>query len=253
MSILTNTFDESSARHRGARTLVATIAVLMAGLAPLSQASAASAHSDQPTYSSAEDATGALFHALLSGNEQAVQKVLGADHELISCADAATDKQDRELFVQKYQQMHRLARQADGTKILYIGAENWPFPVPLVASNGAWRFDADAGASEVLFRRIGENEITVIQTLLSGDVTESKAVPYHGYYFRIVSHSPEGVPAVAYPAAYRSSGVMTFVITPSKVVYEKDLGAAGARTAQTMNEIRTDSTWTPADGPPASP
>ena len=247
MSIPTHTFDESPAHHRGARTLVATIAVLMAGLAPLSQASAASAHSDQPTYSSAEDATGALFHALLSGNEQAVQKVLGADHELISCADAATDKQDRELFVQKYQQMHRLARQADGTKILYIGAENWPFPVPLVASNGAWRFDADAGASEVLFRRIGENEITVMQALLSGEVSGNKAAPYHGYYFRIVSSSPEGFAAVAYPAAYRSSGVMTFVITPSKVVYEKDLGPGGARAAQAMSKFPTDSTWVPAD------
>jgi hypothetical protein len=219
----------------------------MAVIAPVSQASATSAHSDQPTYLSAEDAAGALFHALLSGNEQAVQKVLGADHELISCADAATDEQDRGRFVQKYQQMHRLARQSDGTKILYIGAENWPFPVPLAASNGAWRFDADTGASEVLFRRIGENEITVMQTLLSGEVAESNAVPYHGYYFRIVSRSPEGFAAVAYPAAYRSSGVMTFVITPSKVVYEKDLGPTGARTAQTLSEIRTDSTWVPAD------
>ena len=237
----------SSARHRGARTLVATIAVLMAGLAPLSQASAASAHSDQPTYSSAEDAAGALFHALLSGNEQAVQKVLGADHELISCADAATDEQDRERFVQKYQQMHRLARQSDGTKTLYIGAENWPFPVPLVASNGAWRFDADAGAREVLFRRIGENEISVVDTLLSGKESGNEAVPYYGYYFRIVSRSPEGFTAVAFPAAYRSSGVMTFVVTPNKAVYEKDLGPAGTRTAQDMSKIRTDSTWVPVE------
>ena len=90
-------------------------------------------------------------------------------------------------------------------------------------------------------------KLTVMQTLLSGEVTESKAVPYHGYYFRIVSRSPEGFAAVAYPAAYRSSGVMTFVITPSKVVYEKDLGPTGARMAQTMSKIQTDSTWVPAD------
>jgi Protein of unknown function (DUF2950) len=247
MSIMTNTFDESKTHRRGAGTLVATVAVLMAGMAPVSQASAAPTHSDQPTYLSAEDAADALFHALLNGNEQGVQKVLGGDHDLISCADAAADERDRELFVQKYQQMHRLARQADGTKVLYIGAENWPFPVPLIATSGAWRFDADAGAREVLFRRIGENEITVMQTLLSGEVTESKAVPYHGYYFRIVSRSPQGFAAVAYPAAYRASGVMTFVITPRKVVYEKDLGPAGTRAAQTMREIRADSTWVPTD------
>ena len=247
MPILTNTVDESQMHRRRAGTLVATVAALVAGIAPVSHASAASAHSDQPTYQSADDAAGALFHALQSDDERAVQKVLGGDHELISCADAAADKLDRERFVQKYQQMHRLARQSDGTKILYIGAENWPFPVPLVATNGVWRFDADAGAREVLFRRIGENEITVMQALLSGEVSGNKAAPYHGYYFRIVSNSPEGFAAVAYPAAYRSSGVMTFVITPSKVVYEKDLGPAGARAAQSMREIRADSTWVPAD------
>jgi hypothetical protein len=246
MSIMTNTFDESQAHRRGAGTLVATVAVLMAGMAPVSQ-SAASAHSDQPTYLSAEDAAGALFHALQSDDERAVQKVLGGDHELISCADAAADKLDRERFVQKYSQMHRLARQSDGSQVLYIGAENWPFPVPLVAGNGVWRFDADAGAREVLFRRIGENETTVMQALLSGEVSGNKAVPYHGYYFRIVSSSPEGFAAVAYPAAYRSSGVMTFVVTANKAVYEKDLGPAGARAAQAMSKFRTDSTWVPVE------
>ena len=56
---------------------------------------------------------------------------------------------DRELFVQKYQEMHRLGREADGSVTLYIGAENWPFPVPLVEKNGVWRFDPDAGQKEV--------------------------------------------------------------------------------------------------------
>jgi Protein of unknown function (DUF2950) len=253
MQNFTNTSDESHAPGRGARTLVASVAALMAGFAPLSEAAPLSAHSDQPAYTSAEEASGALFDALLSGNERAVQQVLGGDHELISCADAAADQRDLELFIQKYQQMHRLARQSNGTKILYIGAENWPFPVPLVASNGAWHFDSNAGAREVLFRRIGENEITVLQTLRSGEVTENQAVPYHGYYFRIVSRAPQGFAAVAYPAAYRSSGVMTFVITPSKVVYEKDLGLAGTQTAKTMSEVHTDSTWAPADAAAASP
>jgi hypothetical protein len=50
--------------------------------------------------------------------------------ELVSSADAAADELDRAQFLQKYHQMHRLARQSDGTKILYIGAENWPFPLP---------------------------------------------------------------------------------------------------------------------------
>ena len=276
MPISTNTFDRTQAPHRGAPALAASIAVLMAGVAPLCEAGPRSAHSDQPTYLSAEDAAGALFQAAQSGSEQAVQKVLGADNDLISSVDAAADELDRKQFVQKYQQMHRLARQSDGTKILYIGAENWPFPVPLVSSNGTWRFDTDAGAAEVLFRRIGENELTAMQvchslvevtgkpgkenettapaeadtvvtTLLSGTAGSDNAVPYHGYNFRILSRTPDGFTAVAYPAAYRSSGVMTFLVTQNKVIFEKDLGPAGAKVAQRASKLRPDSTWKPAD------
>jgi hypothetical protein len=46
------------------------------------------------------------------------------------------------------------------TSLLYIGAENWPFPIPLVSQNGVWRFDSDAGVHEIRYRRIGENELT---------------------------------------------------------------------------------------------
>jgi hypothetical protein len=59
--------------------------------------------------------------------------------------------------------MHRFVNELDGTTVLYIGAENWPFPVPLVSAQGTWRFDADAGRREVAFRRIGHNETTAIR------------------------------------------------------------------------------------------
>jgi hypothetical protein len=64
--------------------------------------------------------------------------------------------------VQKYQEMHRLVKEPDGTTILYIGAENWPTPIPLVKSGNSWYFDTDAGEKEILYRRIGENEISTI-------------------------------------------------------------------------------------------
>jgi hypothetical protein len=275
MSILLSTFDESPTHRRGARALVTSITVLMAGFAPLCVAGPPLTHSDQPTYPTAEDAVEALFQALQSGREQTVQKVLGADNELVSSADAAADELDRAQFLQKYHQMHRLARQSDGTKILYVGAENWPFPLPLVSDNGVWRFDPNAGAAEVLFRRIGENEITAIRachsllvesersasnpgtapggadslitTLLSGKESGNHVVPYHGYFFRIVSRSSGGFAAVAYPAAYRSTGIMTFFVTRSAGVNEKDLGPAGARIAQKVSKIQPDSTWVGAD------
>ena len=80
-----------------------------------------------------------------------------------SSSDEVEDKLERERFSQKYQEMHRLVREPDGTTVLYIGAENWPFPIPLVSKNGAWYFDSDTGKQEILFRTIGENETTAIQ------------------------------------------------------------------------------------------
>jgi hypothetical protein len=235
----------------------------------------------ESSYPTPEDAVRALYQALQNGNEAAVQDVLGSAKELASSGDEAIDRAEREQFVQKYQQMHRLARQSNGTRVLYIGAENWPFPIPLVSSGGAWRFDSEAGKAEVLFRRIGENEMMAVQAchtlaeregspaavenaanhqtstteedndlvnmLLAQKTGASEPVTFHGYYFKILSRTGGAFSAIAYPVAYRSSGVMTFIVTQSKVVYEKDLGPAGPHTAQMLLNLRPDSTWHQAD------
>ena len=117
---------------------------------------------------------------------------------------------------------------SSGGIVLYIGAENWAFPIPLVSRNGVWRFDSDAGMHEIRYRRIGENEVTAIelcqalaaQSPKSGD----RPVAFHGYYFRRLAGSGNRFAAIAYPAADRSSGVMTFIVDPDGGAYEKDLG-----------------------------
>lgn len=157
------------------------------------------------------------------------------------------------MFAQKYQEMHRLHREADGSVTLYIGPENWPFPIPIVEKNGAWRFDAEAGRQEVRFRRIGENELTVISAChefgegSTGKPPADNAVAFHGYYFRMLApgqtKASGGRAMIAYPAEYRSSGVMTFVITQNAVVYEKDLGPNTAALAGAMTSFRKDATW----------
>jgi len=235
--------------------------------------------SAQPTFKSTAEASQTLFQAVQSNNEEAIAKILGGSTELTSSRDADKDKVERELFVQKYQEMHRLGRDADGSVTLYIGVENWPFPVPLVATNGAWRFDRDAGMREVMFRRIGDNELTAIATchefvaaerryrtdpktaepadisvasLVAKAATGSAAadpVLLHGYYFRILSMGGTdlkrtgGFALIAYPAEYRSSGVMTFVVMANDVVYEKDLGANTSSAASAMTAFRKDATW----------
>jgi hypothetical protein len=234
--------------------------------------------SAQPTFQSTAEASQALFQAVQSNNEEAIAKILGGPSDLASCRDVGQDKVERELFVQKYQEMHRLGRDADGSVTLYIGAENWPFPIPLVAGKGAWRFDPELGAKEVMFRRIGDNELTAIAIchefvaaekqyrasptppdLTVNSITSlivkaangsagGDRVLSDGYYFRFLTLGSTGKYAlIGYPADYRSSGVMTFIVISSGVVYEKDLGANTSALASAMTAFHKDLTWRVAD------
>jgi len=251
-------------RASGAVIALAGLALLAAGHAGLSLAGTA----NQVTFKSPEEASNALFVAVRDHDEQALTQVLGAGSELVDSDDEAQDRLDRERFVEKYQQMHRLAREDNRVTRLYIGAENWPFPVPLVSHNGKWRFDSDAGAREVQFRRIGENEIAAImhsRSLVAAKngaqpaaanpgpavvrKVENTTEPFHGYYFQTVPDSHDHFAVVAYPAEYRSSGVMTFIVNQDGEVREKDLGPDTVKIAQAIRVHYAQSTWNLVDGP----
>ncbi len=204
-------------------------------------------------------------------------------------------------------------------RVLLIGEQAWPLPIPLVREQGAWRFATEQGIEEIVNRRIGANErnaIGVLQAYLdaqkeyasrdrNGDgvlqyaqklgstpgkhdglyweadaskgeepspfgplVAESAAYlkghragdPYRGYHFRILTRQGKSAPGgaynyvingrmiagfamVAYPDAYGESGVMTFIISQSGRIYEKDLGPATAKLAVAMTEYNPDSKW----------
>jgi hypothetical protein len=92
--------------------------------------------------------------------------------ELIYSGDRVADKANNDHFVEKYHQMHRFAATGSGRMILYIGAENWPVAIPLKKSGAKWYFDTSYGKQEVLYRRIGSNELNVIkvcQEIVSGE------------------------------------------------------------------------------------
>jgi hypothetical protein len=96
-------------------------------------------------------------------DEQAPLRVLGpAGKDVLSSGDPQEDLDARTGFVVKYQEMHRFVTEANGTVTLIVGAENWPFPIPLVANHGSWYFDTAAGKDEILFRRIGKNELAAM-------------------------------------------------------------------------------------------
>ncbi|MCU1314884.1 MAG: hypothetical protein JWN63_206 [Candidatus Acidoferrum typicum] len=118
----------------------------------------------QKTFPSAEEATSSFYAAAKNDNERALLDIVGpAGKEVILSGDPEEDLESRVGFVVKYEEMHRIAKEPDGTMTLYVGAENWPLPIPLVNKNGAWYFDTDAGRQEIVFRRIGKNELTAIQ------------------------------------------------------------------------------------------
>src|SRR5215469_10631142 len=117
----------------------------------------------QKTFATPEQASKALYTAAQGNDEKALLELLGPQgKEIVSSGNEAEDAQMRANFVKRYEDMNRLVKEPDGTVCLYIGAHNWPYPIPLVNKGGAWYFDTAAGKQEILFRRIGRNEISAI-------------------------------------------------------------------------------------------
>jgi hypothetical protein len=274
----------------------------------------------QKTFSSAEEASNALVTAARNNDEKAMLEILGPDGKrIVSSGDDTEDAESRANFVKRYEDMHRLVKEPDGTTVLYIGAHNWPAPIPLVNKGKLWYFDTEAGKKEILYRRIGRNELSAIRVcqelvaaqkdysaqhggeyaqkifsdegqhnglywkaadgepqspigpLVASAVAkgyakslEGEPTPYRGYYFHILVHQgkngpggtkdyivngkmTEGFAFVAYPAEYRSSGVMTFVVNEDGVVYQKDLGKKTDALAKAMKEYNPNSTWQKAE------
>jgi hypothetical protein len=310
--------------HRGGAWKFAASAALAAAMVWFAIPTCAQ-QTGQKTFPSAKEATSALVSALQANDSSALTMILGPDaKDILSSGDEVEDKNDRDQFVEKYQQMHRMVREPDGTTTLYIGAENWPSPIPLARKSGAWYFDTAAGKQEVLYRRIGKNELAVIQVCRElvdaeneyyakphdgnsgkeyaqkffsdpdkhnglywkanageeqcpiGPLVASAALegyvrdpaqaqqPFQGYYFRVLTGQrgtvaggvrsyisngkmTGGFAFVAYPAEYRSSGVMTFIVDKDGIVYEKDLGPNTAAIAKSLLQYDRNATWRKSD------
>jgi Protein of unknown function (DUF2950) len=267
-----------------------------------------------------------LYNAVKANDQATLSALFGSNAtSILHAGDEVADKKMSDDFIARYDQMHRVVQEPDGTVTLYVGAENWPLPIPIVKnSSGAWYFDTAAGKTEILQRRVGTNENDAIEILYAlvdaqkdyqsetrdGDTTkqfaqkflsddgkhnglywktgdkdepspigpllvsaasegysapeQGKNVPFHGYYFRILTKQgaaakggalnysvggklTKGFAFVAYPAEYRNSGVMTFIVDKDGVVYEKDLGAQTVQLASAMDAYSPDDTWDRVD------
>jgi len=164
---------------KSGRTAVTKWALSLA--VALSLSIAGCSKSEKPSYrlfASPEMAGAALLDAGKAGNENALLDIFGPDSKkVISSGDPVQDRNAVNTFVAGYGQMHRWRTMPDGTKILLIGADNFPFPIPLKKNaKGQWFFDAAAGKDEILRRRIGRNELAVI------DVCEALAQAQAEYF-----------------------------------------------------------------------
>jgi hypothetical protein len=117
------------------------------------------------SFQSPQAAVDALIAALKGGSAQKIIAVLGPEGEkLASSGDDVADAAARQRFLTAYDEAHE-AKESDGRAVLIIGKDEYPFPIPIVADAGAWRFDTAAGAEEILDRRIGQNELSAIEVL----------------------------------------------------------------------------------------
>lgn len=278
----------------------------------------------QKTFASPADAGAAFLEAAESGDQAALLAVFGPDaKDVLFSGDAVKDKDALQDFVAAYNQMHRWREIKAGGQMLYTGADNFIFPIPLAQnSSGQWVFDSAAGKDEILARRIGNGELTAIAACgavadaqqqyfsqshdgdkvkqyaqkfasdsgkqnglywsvlegqspsplgLLGDFAKAvgytssgdKPQPFNGYYFRVLTKQGDKAPGgakdyivngkltggfaiLAYPAEYRNSGIMTFIVGKDGIVYQKDLGEKTIDAAAALAEYNPGDGWKPA-------
>ncbi len=276
------------------------------------------------TFASPADAGAAFLEAAKSGDQSALLAIFGPEgKDVLFSGDAVKDRDNLQDFVAAYSQMNRWGKIKAGGEILYIGADNYAFPIPLDQNpSGQWYFDTAAGKDEVLARRIGKGELSAIaacgatadaqqqyfsqthdgekvkqyaQQFISDEGKQNglywpvpegqapspldalrdlakamgytnagqKPQPFNGYYFRILTKQGDKAPGgakdyivngkmtggfavLAYPAEYRNSGIMTFIVGKDGTVYQKDLGEKTKDVAVGMAEYNPGDGWRPA-------
>jgi Protein of unknown function (DUF2950) len=268
----------------------------------------------QKTFASPEAAGAALFQAAKGGDQNTLLAIFGPEgKDVVSSGDAVKDKNTRERFVDAYSQMNRWSKNKAGDEILIIGADNFPFPIPLDQNaSGQWGFNTAAGKDEILARRIGDGELTAIGVLTEianaqqeyfsknhqfagkfvsddgqrnglywpvsqgqqpsplgtlGDAAKAlgytrseKPEPFNGYYYKMLTQQGEaakggskdyladgkltgGFAVLAWPAIYRDSGIMTFMVGKDGMVYQKDLGEKTSEATAAITAYNPDEGW----------
>ncbi len=118
----------------------------------------------QREFASPEEAVEALLAATRADQGESLLSILGPHGaKLIHSGDSIADRDGRQRFIAAYDQAHHLEHEGSNEAVLLVGAEDWPLPIPLVHDSGGWRFDTRAGEQQIIDRRVGRNELNVIE------------------------------------------------------------------------------------------
>lgn len=179
-------------KHRNVGRLTGSIlALLLICVAPCVRAQD-SAVKTFPTYRAAASA---FMAAVRANDDNAMKEILGAqEHELLSSGDPTQDENARLAFLKRYDQAHTLVRKSNDKVILTVGTSAWPVPFPIVRVEGGWQFDAADGARELVYRRIGHNELDAIRVCQALQTAQKQ--------YAAASH--DGNPAGIYAQRFRS-------------------------------------------------
>src|SRR6202030_829397 len=119
-----------------------------------------SAANAQKSYPTPEEAVSALVEAVKAGSKWQMKKVLGPDaDEIVDSGDDVADAETRQRFLSAYEARHSFSFEGNKKASIILGADDFPFPIPLIHNQAGWEFDTAAGRLEILYRRIGHNEL----------------------------------------------------------------------------------------------
>jgi len=318
------------------RMMIAALGLALAPAAPAALAQgttpprAAAQATPRPAaelaFASPEDGFVALAAAIAAHDEARLLRILGtAGRELMLSGDRVADRAARDAFTAEYQQRQSIERIPPNRAMLLLGSNAWPLPVPMVEREGAWRFDARAGAQELIDRRVGRNELNAIASLRAivaaqfeyaasagrqgpwrayarrffstpdqrdglywasaegeaesplgplaaqaaqGDYggeygrggRDGSPRAFHGYFFRMLEAQGASAPGgardymfdgrmiggfavLAWPARYGASGIQSFIVSHSGVVYQADLGPRTEERVGRITEFDPDEDW----------
>jgi hypothetical protein len=274
------------------------------------------------TFATPEEAVQAVADLAGTGDLQKAEEIFGPGGvELLQSGDPAADREDALRVKGMILEKVAFEDKDENTKIALLGNDAWPFALPLTLAEGRWRFDAEAGREELLNRRIGRNELQVLESLhayvdaqreyaaqprdgkpagyarkfvssqgahdglywpaaegeeesplgpLIADAAAEHArnadtgpQPFNGYYFRILEAQGKSAPggersyldehgamskgfaAIAWPAKYGNSGIMSFQVNQQGLIFQKDLGAETEAAVAAITAYDPDESWTP--------